>query len=54
MQPFEQINRERQEQQGFGMGLTLAHTVIEMHGGKMEIQTVLHKGTRVTIWLPLA
>ncbi|MCI0711179.1 MAG: hybrid sensor histidine kinase/response regulator [Chloroflexi bacterium] len=54
MRPFEQINRERQEQQGFGMGLTLANAIIEMHGGQMEIQSVLDKGTQVTVCLPRA
>lgn len=36
-----------------GLGLTLARTIIEEHGGRIEIRSQPHKGTAVTIALPL-
>lgn len=52
MRPFEQIEREKQEQQGFGMGLSLACQIIYMHGGEVGIGSVIDQGTAVTVILP--
>jgi two-component system sensor histidine kinase/response regulator len=52
MRPFEQIDRDRQEQQGFGMGLSLACQIIYIHGGEVGIRSVIGKGTTVTVILP--
>jgi len=50
--PFEQIDREKQEQQGMGMGIPLATRVIELHGGSVRIDTTASGGTRATVKLP--
>jgi two-component system, sensor histidine kinase and response regulator len=50
---FGQIDRETQEQQGLGLGLPLASQLIEMHGGSLEIRSILHKGTQAVVTLPL-
>jgi signal transduction histidine kinase len=52
LKPFEQIDRETQEQQGVGLGLPLAKRIIEAHGGALEIHSVLGKGTEVLVCLP--
>lgn len=35
-----------------GLGLTLVHSVVRLHGGQLAIESVEGAGTRVTIWLP--
>lgn len=49
---FEQINREKQEQQGIGLGLPLARLLIGMHNGELKLQSDDGAGTQVTIGLP--
>ena len=49
---FEQINREKQEQQGIGLGLPLAKLLIEIHEGTLQLISKEGKGTHVTVGLP--
>lgn len=42
---FEQINRDRYEQQGLGLGLTIARDLILLHDGKLDVQSDLGQGT---------
>lgn len=53
LRPFEQVNRDKQEQQGIGLGLTLAQRIIDAHSGKLTIRSVVGKGTQVMINLPI-
>lgn len=53
-EPFFQVNRERYEQQGIGIGLTLAYGIIQAHSGVIELQSSAGHGTEVRIGLPLA
>ena len=39
---------------GTGLGLALAKTVMESHGGELILNTRAGEGTRVTCWLPVA
>jgi signal transduction histidine kinase len=40
--------------QGAGLGLPFAKTIVELHGGKLAIQSAKGMGTTVTVELPLA
>jgi len=40
-------------EKGFGLGLSIAKGIIELHGGRIWIQSELGKGTRATFSLPL-
>ena len=51
---FEQIDRQTQEQQGLGLGLGLAHQLITVHGGSLNLQSVPGKGTQAIVALPMA
>jgi signal transduction histidine kinase len=52
LQDYQQIDRESGEQQGMGLGLPLARRLLEVHGGTIELRSVVGKGTQVTIMLP--
>jgi two-component system sensor histidine kinase/response regulator len=49
-----QSGRERNEQQGVGMGLPIVKGIIEAHDGDVDLYSVVGKGTEVTLRLPLA
>ena len=51
---FRQFERGFYEQQGAGLGLSIASTLAELHGGKLSIDSKEHNGTSVNILLPLA
>lgn len=53
MRPYEQINREKMDQQGMGLGLPLAMKIVELHGGEILFRPIASGGTQVVIQLPL-
>ncbi|MBI1234605.1 MAG: PAS domain-containing protein [Alphaproteobacteria bacterium] len=53
--PFEQIESQHSKShQGSGLGLALSKSLVEMHGGKLAIESTLGEGTTVTFTMPLA
>jgi two-component system sensor histidine kinase HydH len=38
---------------GIGLGLSIAHRIIDQHHGKIEVESKPGKGTLFTIWLPM-
>lgn len=52
-EPYYQINRKKTEQQGMGIGLTLAKEIIDAHDGVLEVDSVVGQGTSVTFVLPI-
>jgi len=53
MSPFGQIeNVMARRYAGTGLGLPLAKRLVELMGGRFEIESALGKGTVVTITLP--
>jgi two-component system, NtrC family, sensor kinase len=39
--------------QGTGLGLSVAHGIVQEHGGWIEVESVMVKGSRFTVWLPV-
>jgi two-component system sensor histidine kinase/response regulator len=50
---YHQHNRRQHEQQGVGIGLTLARAIIEAHGGTLSLHSVVGEGTQATVGLPV-
>jgi two-component system cell cycle sensor histidine kinase PleC len=53
-QPFEQVeNQHAKTTQGTGLGLALTKSLVEMHGGSLELRSAPGKGTTVSFSLPV-
>ncbi len=54
---FEEFRQENngltRAHQGSGLGLAITHRLVEMMGGRIEVQSEKGKGTTFTVWLPL-
>lgn len=51
-QPFYQIERAQYEDQGAGSGLAIVRGVVELHGGRVDLQSTFGQGSTFTIILP--
>ncbi|WP_413207521.1 ATP-binding protein [Rhodospirillum sp. A1_3_36] len=51
--PFHQVDRsDTHRQDGTGLGLPLAKALVEKHGGTLQLESQLGRGTRVSVILP--
>ncbi len=52
--PFEQVeNQHSKTTQGTGLGLALTKSLVEMHGGALDLQSAPGEGTQVSFSLPI-
>ena len=54
LEPFGQINdpKHHHKGQGTGLGLPLAKAMVELHGGKLRLESKEGKGTAVFLEFP--
>jgi signal transduction histidine kinase len=53
MRPFERLeNGYRRPENGSGLGLALVRGLVDLHGGRMDMDSAPGRGTRVTVRLP--
>jgi signal transduction histidine kinase len=51
---YVQFERKMQDQEGLGLGLTIAKKLVELHGGTLVIEGKKGTGSTITVRLPLA
>lgn len=51
--PFYRGEQRRRIKQGMGLGLTIARDLAIAHDGRIEVDSVLGKGSQFTLWLPV-
>ena len=53
-EPFFQAHGDlNRHYEGTGLGLSIVKGLVELHGGKLQVNSKLHQGTRVTVFLPI-
>ncbi|MBN1799384.1 MAG: HAMP domain-containing protein [Spirochaetales bacterium] len=54
-EPFYRVDPSRsKETGGYGIGFSLSKRIVEAHGGTITVHSIVNKGTKVTIVLPLS
>jgi two-component system, sensor histidine kinase and response regulator len=48
-----QFERKQYEQQGIGLGLSIAKRMVELHRGEFKIESIPGEVTRINVWLPV-
>jgi signal transduction histidine kinase len=51
-QPYSRVSSDRQTQPGLGLGLALAKQVVELHGGKIWVDSESGSGSTFSFYLP--
>ncbi|MCP2731031.1 hybrid sensor histidine kinase/response regulator [Limnofasciculus baicalensis] len=53
-QKFQQLETPyHRKYEGTGLGLALTKQLIELHGGTIEVESIVNQGSVFTVWLPL-
>lgn len=54
LEPFYRVDKSRSKATGgYGLGLSLCHTIMQAHQGRIEIKSQAGRGTTVTLFFPI-
>jgi signal transduction histidine kinase len=51
--PFYSTKHESEEREGTGLGLTIVHQIVQEHGGYVEVESTVGRGTTFFVNLPI-
>ena len=51
---FEPFYTTKPVGQGTGLGLSMSFSIVQKHGGRIEVQSAPGEGTRFRVWVPVA
>ena len=50
---FYRVHRPGKQIRGTGLGLAIVKEIVRLHGGRIEVESEVEKGSSFTIFLPL-
>jgi signal transduction histidine kinase len=50
---YQADNQRRANQKGTGLGLAIVKQIVDMHGGQIDVESVVEQGTTFTVTLPV-
>jgi two-component system, OmpR family, sensor histidine kinase CiaH len=49
---FYRVDQSRSQEKGYGLGLSICKSIVDIHKGKLTVDSVLGKGTSFAVYLP--
>jgi signal transduction histidine kinase len=50
---YKQTREERARRRGTGLGLAITRRLVMMHGGTIDVDTQIGRGSKFSVWLPV-
>ena len=51
---FYRVDDSRSQTKGYGLGLAISKSIVDLHRGKITLTSALNEGSVFTVWLPVA